>query len=280
VILDSHTHLWKLARGDYHWLASAPRILVRDYLAEDLQPLLHESGVNHTILVQAAPTEAETQFLLESADQNNFVAGVTGWLDLAEPHFPERLARYRRNRKFVAVRPMLQDLPEDDWIVKPAVLRNLKHLEESGFAFEFLTFPRHLPWVLQALETVPQLRAVIDHLSKPPIAAGSLEPWGTLIRKVAEFPNVFCKLSGVVTEAAPRACTAELLTPYVDHVVKVFGVDRVMFGSDWPVCRVAAEYQQVIDLLRSILARHLGQASLDKVFHLNAARFFRVEGLR
>jgi L-fuconolactonase len=229
------------------------------------------------VLVQAAQTEAETDFLLDIASRTDFIAGVTGWLDLAEPDFPERLARYRRHPKFVAVRPMLQELPDDAWILRPAVLRNLRHLAELKFPFEFLTFPRHLPHVVRALEQTPGLHAVIDHLSKPPIASGELEPWASLIRRVADFPDVHCKLSGMVTEADHARWSPDSLAPYVNHVGDVFGVDRLLFGSDWPVCRLAAEYSEVVNALRTVLGERLGPQELEKVFGGNAERFYALE---
>jgi L-fuconolactonase len=277
VILDCHHHLWKADRGDYHWMTPAVPILARDYLVEDLKPLLRKAGVDRTILVQAAQTSAETDFLLALAAETDFVAGITGWLDLTDPHFPDHLARHREKPKFVAIRPMLQDIPDDSWILRPIVLANLKHIAEIGFPFEFLTFPRHLPYVLMALEKTPGLHAVIDHLSKPPIASGALEPWASLMARVAEFPNVFCKLSGMVTEANHATWSPQSLKPYVDHIVSVFGVDRVIFGSDWPVCRLAAEYGEVMNALRTILTPQLAAADLDKVFCKNGERFYRLK---
>jgi L-fuconolactonase len=249
-------------------------VLARDYLIEDLRPHLRKCAITRTILVQAAPTESETDFLLEIAAGADFIAGVTGWLDLSEASFPQRLAHYRRQPKFIAVRPMLQGLSDDAWIVRPQVLENLKHLAEIGFPFEFLTFPRHLPYVLQALEATPGLRAVIDHLSKPPIASGALEPWASLIRDVAAFSNVCCKVSGLVTEADTAHWTPDSLAPYVHHALDVFGVDRLLFGSDWPVCRLAGEYAEVLNALRTVLGTRLGPPELAKIFHSNAARFY------
>jgi L-fuconolactonase len=274
VIIDAHHHLWKVSRGDYHWMTPAMPLLARDYLVEDLQPHLRKSGVARTVLIQAAATEAETDFLLELASGTDFVAGVTGWLDLAHPGFPERLAHYRQNPKFVAVRPMLQELSDDAWILRPTVLINLRHLAELRFPFEFLTFPRHLPHVLQALRETPGLHAVIDHLSKPPIASGALEPWAALIGCVAEFPDIHCKLSGMVTEADHARWSPESLAPYIHHVVDVFGVDRLLFGSDWPVCRLAAEYGEVVNALRTVLSARLGPQELRKVFGGNAEQFY------
>jgi L-fuconolactonase len=277
VIVDAHHHFWKISRGDYHWMTPAMPLLARDYLSADLRPHLRKAGVARTVLVQAAATEAETDFLLDLASQADFVAGVTGWLDLNEPTFPERLARYRRHPKFLAVRPMLQDLHDDAWILRPTVLRNLRHLAELRFPFEFLTYPRHLPHVARALEATPGLHAVIDHLSKPPIASGALEPWGALIRRVADFPGVHCKLSGMVTEADHASWSPESLAPYINHVIDVFGADRLLFGSDWPVCRLAAEYGEVVNALRTILGARLGPQELELVFRINAERFYGLE---
>ncbi|HYE49125.1 MAG TPA: amidohydrolase family protein [Azospirillaceae bacterium] len=279
-MLDCHHHLWKADRGDYHWMGPQVPVLCRDYLADDLAPLLRKAGVERTILVQAAQTEAETDFLLEIAAGTDFVAGVTGWLDLDDPGFPDRLAHYRRHPKFVAVRPMLQDIGDDAWILRPTVLENLGHLAATGFPLEFLTYPRHLPHVITALQQVPGLRAVVDHLSKPPIASGRLEPWATLLARVAAFPNVHCKLSGMVTEADHGTWSPAALAPYVEHAVSVFGPDRLMYGSDWPVCRLAAEYGEVIHALRLILGARLGPADLDKIFRTNGARFYGLEAGR
>lgn len=274
MIVDAHHHLWKVSRGDYDWMSPDMPVLARDYLIEDLEPHLRKAAVARTVLVQAAQTEAETDFLLELASQSDVIAGVTGWLDMGDPGFPARLEHYRRHPKFVAVRPMLQELDDDAWILRPVVLENLRHLAALKFPFEFLTFPRHLPHVFQALEAVPGLHAVIDHLSKPPIASGELEPWASLIARVARFPNVYCKLSGMVTEADHARWSPDSLAPYVHHVVDVFGVDRLMFGSDWPVCRLAAEYAEVVNALRTVLSTRLGPPDIDKIFRVNAERFY------
>jgi L-fuconolactonase len=176
----------------------------------------------------------------------------------------------------LAIRPMLQDLPDDAGILQTPVLENLRHLNETEFPFEFLTFTRHLPHVPAALKQTPGLHAVIDHLSKPPIACGAIEPWASLMTSVAKFPNINCKLSGLVTEADHANWSPASLAPYVNHVIDVFGTDRVMFGSDWPVCRLAAEYGEVINALRTILSVRLGPRDLEKIFYANAVRFYGV----
>ena len=274
--IDAHQHFWQVARGDYGWLTPASGILYRDYGPADLKPALDAAGIDYCITVQAAESEAETEFMLDLAEANAFVAGVVGWLDLESPDFAERLARFRQRAKFVGLRPMLQGLPDDAFSLRPAVLANLRHLAETGFPFDFLTFPRHLPHVLTVLETVSGLHAVIDHISKPPIKDGTLDPWRADIRAVARHPNLYCKLSGMVTEADHTRWTASDLEPYILHVLDVFSPDRLLFGSDWPVALLAADYARVIDTLTDILSPRLTSAELAAVFGGNAEKFYRL----
>lgn len=276
--IDSHQHFWRASRGDYHWMTPAVPVLCRDYLPDDLRPILAKAGIEKTVLVQAAQTTAETDFLLELAGSCGFVAGVVGWLDMESPDFPRQFERYRANPRFIGLRPMLQDLADDEWILRPRVIDSLRLVAKTDFPFEFLTYTRHLPHVLKALQLVPGLRAVVDHISKPEIKAQTMEPWKTLLGELARHENVFCKLSGMVTEADHGNWTVDHLRPYVDHVIGQFGWDRVMFGSDWPVCRLAAEYEDVLDALKVILANRLDQDLERKVFGANAARFYRIEG--
>jgi L-fuconolactonase len=275
LIVDSHQHFWVASRGNYYWMdaAKAP-ILCRDYLPGDLAPSLRHAGVDRTILVQAAQTVQETDFLLDLAEGVDFVAGVVGWLDMEAPDFERQLAHRRKHAKFVGVRPMLQDLEDDEWILRPGMLRSLAALAEQRVPFEFLTYPRHLPHVLTALDKTPGLNAMIDHLSKPPIASGVLEPWRALVAQVAERQNVCCKISGMITEADHAAWTPDNLKPYAYYVFDCFGVDRVMFGSDWPVCLLAGTYGEVMNAVRAILGPRLDRQGTDKLFGANAARFY------
>ncbi len=276
--IDSHQHFWKVSRGDYHWMTPAAPVLCRDYLPEDLAPILARAGIDNTVLVQAAQTTAETDFLLDLAGTCGFVAGVVGWLDMESADFPGRFEQYRSNPKFIGLRPMIQDIADDEWILRPAVLKSLKLVAQADFPFEFLTYTRHLPHVLKVLELVPELRAVIDHISKPEIRTRKMEPWKTLLGNVAEHQNVYCKLSGMVTEADHREWTVADMRPHMEHVVERFGWERVMFGSDWPVCRLAAEYQQVVAALAEGLGARLNRESERKLFGGNAARFYRLTG--
>lgn len=276
MIVDAHHHLWRVSRGDYHWMSPDVPLLARDYLADDLRPILRRAGVDKTVLVQAAQTGAETDFLLTLATETDFIAGVVGWLDFEDAAFPAKLEALMRRPKFVGLRPMLQDHEDDAYLLRPSVLANLRHLAATGVAFDILTFPRHLPAVLRMLDALPDLRAVIDHLSKPPVASGRLEGWAEDMARVAGFPGVFCKVSGLVTEARHSDWSPGDLAPYVRHVLDVFGADRLMFGSDWPVCLLAASYTEVLNATRSILDPVLDAEGMTKVYGGNAVTFYRL----
>lgn len=272
-MLDSHQHFWSIARGDYGWMGEHVAPLLRDFLPADLAPLLARAGVTGTILVQAAETDAETDFLLDLAADTPFVAGVVGWIDMDHDGFPARLAALRARPKLVGIRPMLQEHPDDAFILRPRVLKHLADLAAGGLAFDALAFTRHLPHVREAIARTPGLRAVVDHGAKPEIAAGRLDPWRDAIAAVAALPGVHCKISGLVTEASD-AWTLDDLRPYVDHLVACFGPERLMFGSDWPVCTLTASYGEVGNAARALLAPHCGPAETEAVFGSNAERFY------
>lgn len=275
-ILDSHHHLWQPARGDYFWMTPDLPI-ARDYMPDDLAPLLRQAGVTKTILVQAADTEAETDFMLELAEQTGWIVGVCGWLDLESSDFPDRLRHYLQNPLWKSFRPMLQDLEEPDWILKPQVMDNLAHAARMGARFEMLTRLPQLPYAVEAITRTEGLKAVVNHISKPNIASGEMEPWASQIAQLRDQGNVYCKLSGMVTEADAEHWTPDDLRPYIAHVMDVFGPDRIMFGSDWPVALLAASsYGDVLNTLRSVIGPHLDAAGHRKLFHDNAARFYGV----
>lgn len=275
--IDSHQHYWKVERGDYHWMTPSVPVLCRDYLPADLRPSLIEHNIEKTILVQAAQTVAETDFLLELAANDDSIAGVVGWLDMEDAEFPRVFERYIRNPKFIGLRPMLQDIPDDRWILSPEVLASLRVVAEATFPFEFLTYSRHLPFVNQVLKSFPNLRAAIDHISKPEIRAHKMEPWRSCIAQLAQHPNLYCKLSGMITEADHERWTPDDLRPYIDHVVQCFGWDRIMFGSDWPVCLCAGSYSRVIGVLREVLSSRLNDETESKLFGGNAVRFYKLD---
>jgi L-fuconolactonase len=273
--VDAHQHFWQWSKG---WFSRPEPVLSRDYLPTDLEPLLKAQRVDKTVVVQTSPTVGETDYLLDLAQTSTFIGGVVGWLDLESPHFAEELNNYRRKSFFAGVRPMLQCLPNDDWVMHPRVLDSLSLIAQLGVPFEFLVLTQHLPYVLKVLERIPNLRAVIDHIAKPPIKAGTMQLWQDLMSEVALHPNVYCKLSGMVTEADHQHWDPEQLRPYANHVLAHFGAERIMFGSDWPVCLLAASYQQVWSITQNYVTSHLGKDALEPVFGGNAARFYRLEG--
>jgi L-fuconolactonase len=272
--IDAHQHYWKVARGDYDWM-SAPAVasIRRDFLPRDLLPALARHRIERTIVVQAAATTAETDFLLDLADTEASIAGVVGWLDLDASDFPSALARYRARPKFLGIRPMLEDLPDDRFLVHPRVLEHLGELARAGGTLDLLVLPRHLPIVPLALERVPAIRAVVDHCAKPDLRGASLDAWRSGIARIAEFPNVMCKLSGLVTEA-PIGAPASAFAPAVEHVLRHFGADRLLFGSDWPVCTLAAPYDRVVTLLGEVLGSNLEGGVERGIYGENAARFY------
>lgn len=274
-MIDSHQHFWTVERTDYGWLTPSAGSNYRDFMPDDLRTAMQRAGITRTILVQAAETEDETEFLLEIAARTDFVAGVVGWLNMDSDDFADRFNHFRRDPLFVGVRPMLQSLDDDAFILRPRVLKSLKVLAAADFPFDILTFTRHLPYVVRALEETPGLRAVVDHISKPEIAAGTLDPWRAHIADVAAFRNVSIKISGMVTEAASDWGLSDF-KPYVDHVASLFGEDRLMFGTDWPVCTLAATHAEVCNLSRTLLAPHFGPSAMAKIFETNAANFYGV----
>lgn len=274
--VDAHQHYWTLTRDDYTWLSKEMEILYRDYLPADLSEHLSCLGISCTVAVQAAPTVDETAYLLQLADTNSTIAGVVGWLDLEAPEFPSAFKRLRQHPKFVGLRPMLQDLPDDRWILRDPVVRHLKLLAKTDFPLDLLIYPRHIPHVLSLFERVPNLRVVIDHSAKPNITEREIEPWRSYIRQLADIPTVLCKLSGMVTEADHAHWTVDDLRPYVEHVIECFGAERLMFGSDWPVCLLAANYRQVHDALMELVLPLVTEAHLHRVFGDNAVAFYRL----
>ena len=273
--IDAHQHFWSLRRGDYGWLTPQSGSIYRDFEPRDLAPLLREAGIERTVLVQAAPTEAETRYLLDIAAATPFVAGVVGWVDLAAPNAPDRLALLAGNRLLRGVRPMLQDLPDPQWILRADLRPALTALEDLGLRFDALVKPRHLRPLLTFLERNPDLPVVIDHGAKPSLRSGSLETWRRDIRDIARTTSACCKLSGLVTEADADWHTEDLLES-VSHLLDCFGPDRLMWGSDWPVVELAGGYRRWHQAADACLSS-LSAEERERVFGANAARFYGLD---
>jgi len=241
--VDAHHHVWSLARGDYGWLTPELAPIYRDFSLKDLAPLREQANVAATVLVQAAPSVEETRYLLDvAARSDGVVKGVVGWVDLGAPDAIPTLTRLARNPLLKGVRPMLQDLPDIAWILRAEVGKTLSALPRLSLRFDALVKPAQLPALLTMLDRHPDLAVVIDHGAKPDIRQGMWEPWARLMRVAAGNPRVRCKVSGLVTEAGP-GWTIDLLRRYFDFLVEVFGPQRLMWGSDWPVLNLAATYQ-------------------------------------
>ncbi len=283
--IDAHQHFWQPARGDYAWLrpddpAVAP--LVRDFLPDELQPLLQAHGVARTVLVQAAESVAETEFMLALADRHDFVGGVVGWVDLARPDAPATLVRLAAHPALKAVRPMLQDLPDDDWILRAPRPEALRELLRLGLRFDALVKPRQLAALRRFVQDRPELPVVIDHAAKPPLAARwndeSMRAWRRDMAAFAQAPQVACKLSGLLTEMAAadrasRARAVEILRPVVDALLGWFGPARLMWGSDWPVLTLAGGYDDWVAIADELLAP-LAVGERAQVLHGTARRFY------
>ncbi len=275
-VVDAHQHYWDPNRFKYVWMSPKVQPLVRAFLPADLKPLLTAAGVHQTIVVQAISSDEEADWLLDLASANEFIAGIVAWCDLESPLLGTRLDKLQQHPKFRGVRHQVEDESDDTWIVQPDVLSGLAELERRDIPYDLLVRPRHLKYIARVREHCPELRLVINHIAKPQIAEGVFEPWATDIAAVAKLPKVWCKLSGMNTEANWRTWTVEDLRPYVSHVVEQFGYNRVMFGSDWPVCTLAGTYQQTVDALREILGQ-ISEAAASSVWGGNAAEFY---GLR
>ncbi|QBE61726.1 amidohydrolase family protein [Pseudoduganella lutea] len=277
--IDAHQHFWQLAARHGGWPPPELAAIHRDFAPPDLEPLLREHGIGATVLVQSLPEEADTRFLLDLADRFPFIAAVVGWTDLKAPDAPERIAALAAHAKLRGLRPMLQDLADERWIDDAALDPAVEAMQRHGLAFDALVLPRHLPALLAFARRHPALPIVIDHMAKPPIGAGAAEAlarWRDDLAALAALPQVHCKLSGIVTEAG-QGWTLGHLRPCVRHVLETFGAGRVLWGSDWPVLDLAADYGRWIAASEALLA-HLDAPARAAVFGENARRFYRIAG--
>jgi L-fuconolactonase len=277
-MVDAHHHFWDPARADYPWMTDELAAIRRRFGPEDLRPLLAANGVDRTILVQTRSSLAETREFLATAAQHDFIAGVVGWVDLTAPDVAEQLASLRAGlggAKLVAIRHQVHDEPDPEWLGRTDVRRGLAAVGRAGLAYDILVRTRELPAALAAVRELPEIRFVIDHIAKPPIASGAIDDWATGLRPLAAHPNVYCKLSGMVTEADWTRWTVRDLAPYASRALQWFGPERCVFGSDWPVCLVAASYEQVIDACRQAVG-DLPIADRERIFGGNAAELYRL----
>ncbi|WP_171180622.1 amidohydrolase [Ruegeria sp. HKCCD8929] len=272
--IDAHQHFWTLARGDYGWLTADLEVLYRDFGPEDLTPMLKAAGIEGTVLVQAAPTVAETEFMLGLADRNSFIKGVVGWVDFESPDAPDEIARLAQHPALVGLRPMIQDIADPDWMLRGDLAPAFAALTGQDLTFDALVLPHHLSNLRRLLERYPQMRVVIDHGAKPRIADGDFRDWATDMAAMARDTSAFCKLSGLVTEAAV-GWTVDDLKPYVVHLLDTFGPERLIWGSDWPVCTLASSYERWLEATDILLA-DLDSAAKSAILGGNATRAYRL----
>jgi len=276
--VDAHQHYWRPERGDYPWMATAPDCLRQVFGPAQLAPLLADCGIDATVLVQAAPTVAETDYLLGIADACPSVAGVVGWFDFSDAGERRTLERLAAHPRLVGMRPMVQDIADDDWVLRNDLDWAFAALQELGLSFDALGYPRHARRFLRRLERHADLRVVIDHGMKPAIARGEFASWAADMRDLARHTCALCKLSGLATEAAAGAAAGDL-RPYVDHLLDVFGPARLMWGSDWPVATSAIAYRAWLQACESFLSE-LVEADRSLVFGGNAATFYQFSDQR
>ena len=276
--VDAHHHLWDPARAEYPWMTDDLAAIRRRFGPEDLGPLLAANGVDRTVVVQTRSSLDETRELLATAARHEFIAGVVGWVDLTAPDVPAQLEALHGGPggvKLVGIRHQVHDEADPEWLGRSDVRRGLAAVGAAGLAYDLLVRTRELPAALAAVRDLPGMRFVVDHIAKPPIASGAIDAWAAALEPLAARPNVYCKLSGMVTEADWSRWTTADLAPYATRVLDWFGPERCVFGSDWPVCLLAASYPRVIDACRE-LTRDLAAADRDRIFGGTAVELYRL----
>jgi L-fuconolactonase len=273
--IDTHQHFWHYNDSEYAWIDDSMASLRRDFLPADLKPELERTGFRGTVLVQVRQSLEETRWMLDLAAKHPFIVGVVGWVDLRSEDLREQLEIFATNPKFVGVRHIVQSEPDEEFLLRPEFLRGVSLLSAFGLVYDLLIYHRHLPVAIEFARKVPQLRIVLNHLAKPAIRDHILHPWSENIRELAKCPNVYCKLSGHVSEADWNKRKPEDIRPYLDVAFEAFGPDRLMIGSDWPVSTLAASYAQSMDVVKNYLERLSGEVH-EKVLGGNAIRFYRL----
>jgi L-fuconolactonase len=273
--LDAHQHFWQYSPTEHTWMTASMGVLQRDYLPADLEPLLRSEAMDGSIVVQARQSIDETRWLLQLAKENSFIRGVVGWVDLRSPNVAGELDEFAANPHLVGVRHVLQDEPDDGFMLRPEFRRGIAQLARSGLVYDILIYPRHLPAAVELVRQFPSQPFVLDHIAKPLIAEGLLEPWASGIRELARYQNVACKVSGMITEARWQNWNPKDFYPYLDVVLESFGPERLMIGSDWPVCLLSGSYETAIGVVKEYAAR-LTSTERDALFGDTCERIYGV----
>ena len=274
--IDSHQHFWRYDAVRDAWITDSMAVLKRDFLPHDLGAELLANGIDASVAVQADQSENETKFLLELAEKNSRIGGVVGWVDLLSSRVGERLEYFSHFSKLRGFRHIAQAEPDDRFLLRKEFVDGVAQLSTFGFSYDILIYPRQLPAAIELVARLPEQRFVIDHCAKPEIKTGKITPWATRIREIAQNKNVYCKVSGLVTEADWKFWKAGDFKPYLDVVFDAFGTQRLMFGSDWPVCLFAGTYRQAKQLIEDYV-QGFSLADSARVFGGNAARFYGLQ---
>jgi L-fuconolactonase len=273
--VDSHQHFWNYDPREYPWITTP--VLKRDFLPDDLAPELKKAALDGTVAVQARQTVEESRWLLNLADHYPIIKGVVGWVDLQSPDCEKELTELSKHAKFRGVRHVVQDEPDDRFMLKQSFLDGLARLEKLKLTYDLLIYPKQLPAAIEVVKRFPKQPFVVDHIAKPLIREGKMAPWNDQMKELAGYPNVLCKVSGMITEAKLNQWKASDFKPYFDVVFEAFGEDRLMYGSDWPVCLLSGTYAEVFDLVSTYL-RPISVEAREKVLGGNAARFYGLKG--
>jgi L-fuconolactonase len=273
--IDAHQHFWTYSQRDFGWIDESMASIRRDFLPVNLKAELENNGFHGSVAVQVRQTLEETRWMLELAENNPFILGVVGWVDLRSPRLHEELESFAGKPKLVGIRHIVQSEP-DDFLLQPDFLRGISLLEEFDLAYDILIYTQHLPIAAEFVGRFPRQRFVLDHLAKPPIKSRAVDTWARGLRNLASLPNVFAKVSGLVTEADWSSWKPEDIQPYLDVAFECFGPSRLMIGSDWPVCNVAASYTRVVTLVKEYLSKY-AEEEREAVLGGNAAKFWRLQ---
>ncbi|MBO9155373.1 amidohydrolase family protein [Chitinophaga sp. GCM10012297] len=276
MIIDAHQHFWQFDPVRDAWITEEMQTIRKDFLPEDLKPVLEKNGVDGCVAVQADQSETETDFLLQLANENDFIKGVVGWADLRGADIKSRLEHYSKFPLLKGFRHIVQGEPDKNFLLRDDFGNGIKALAEYDFTYDILVYPHQLPAVGEFVKKFHEQPLVIDHLAKPDFETGELKSWEQHIRNIARYKNVYCKLSGMVTEADLQNWEYEDFVPFLEVALEAFGPDRLMFGSDWPVCLLAAEYEEVIGIVRQFVGK-LSASEQTQIMGGNAAEFYKLK---
>ncbi len=273
--IDAHQHYWDISRDDYGWITQDLSLLYRNFYPSDLKNELIDHNIDRTILVQAAASISETEFLLKLGNKEDSIAGIVGWLDLEKDNYKEQLKSFQSNSKFLGIRIMMQDMEDETIVLNQRYLEAFTYFANIGLPVDLLVTHQQLGTLVKLMEEVPHLRGVIDHLGKPDIHRQLLHPWCEKMKALSSYPELFCKISGMITESRPNWETDDFKL-YIDHIIECFGSHRIMMGSDWPVCLLAGSYTDVITIIEESLREKLSKHEMELLFGTNAYEFYKL----